>query len=67
MENIKIRDVQLSDAPYLLEIFDDPRLHFWKSIPKTLKEEKIWIKQQSAYRRKNIERNYSIVYNKQIV
>ena len=67
MDRIGIRNLQLRDAKYFLEIFNDPKFYFWKYRPKTLAEEKAWIKKQTEYRKENIERNYTILYDKKIV
>jgi len=67
MSKVEIRDMKLGDAKWFLEIFNDPKFYFRKYRPQTLAEEKTWIKKQSTNRKKNIEWNYTIRYDKTIV
>jgi len=67
MKKVEIRYVQLRDAKDFLEIFNDPKFYFRKYRPQTLTEEKTRIRKQSENRKKNIERNYTILYGQKIV
>jgi ribosomal-protein-alanine N-acetyltransferase len=61
--NVEIRPQRVSDAKRYFEILSSPNFHYLPAKPKTLEEERCFLKLNSEKRRNGTEFNFSIIYN----
>jgi ribosomal-protein-alanine N-acetyltransferase len=61
--NVEIRPQRVSDAKRYFEILSSPNFHYLPAKPKTLAEERCFLKLNSEKRRNGTEFNFSIIYN----
>ena len=61
--NVEIRLQRVSDAKRYFEILSSPNFHYLPAKPKTLEEERCFLRLNSEKRRNGTEFNFSIIYN----
>ena len=61
--NVQIRPQRISDAKRYFEILSSPNFHYLPAKPKTLEEERQFLRLNSEKRRNGTEFNFSIIYN----
>ncbi len=67
MPKVSIRYQQVKDAKRLFEIVKNPNFLYFNISPKTVEEEKIWLKKNPQRRKDNYEWNYTILYGDKVV
>ena len=67
MPKIKIRPQKLSDAERFYEILTNPNFIYFGARPKSLADEKKWLKKSMQRKEKEANRNYSIIFNGKMV
>lgn len=67
MKKVEIRYQRISDAKRFYEILNNPNFIYFSSKPKSIEAEKKWLKENSQKRKKNLEYNFTILYNNQLV
>ena len=61
--NVEIRPQRISDAKRYFEILSSTNFHYLPAKPKTLEEERCFLRLNSEKRRNGTEFNFSIIYN----
>lgn len=67
MSHIKIRPQQIKDAKRFFEILTNPNFIFFGANPKSIEDEKKFLRLNAKKRKKNIEHNFTILLGKKIV
>jgi ribosomal-protein-alanine N-acetyltransferase len=67
MPKITIRYQKVIDAKRFYEILNNPNFVFITAKPKTIQEEKDWLKNNPAWRKNNAVWNYSILFDNLVV
>lgn len=67
MPKISIRYQLVSDAKRFYEILNNPNFIFFTAKPKTVRDEKNWLRGNAKRRKDSTEWNYTILYDNQIV
>ena len=67
MMKIEIRPQRVSDAKKFLEILSNPHFIYFPAKPKTLEEEKSFLRLNREKRKNNVEFNFSIIYDGSLV
>ena len=67
MPKVELRPQRVSDAKRFFAILHNSGFRFFTPGPKTLEEEKKFLRKNAEKRRKNIEHNYTIFYDKSVV
>ncbi|MBU0618721.1 GNAT family N-acetyltransferase [Patescibacteria group bacterium] len=67
MPKIKLRLQRVSDAKRFFEILNSPNFTYFNVKPKSIEDEKNWLKQNSKRRKNNTEWNYTILFDDEIV
>ncbi len=61
--NVEIRPQRVSDVKRYFEILSSPNFHYLPAKPKTLEEERCFLRLNAEKRRNGTEFNFSIIYN----
>ena len=64
---ISIRYQQVGDARRFFEILNSPNFHYFPAKPKTIKEEREFLRKNGEWRRSGEQLNYSILMNRKVV
>ena len=64
---IKIRYQKLSDAKRFYEILNNPKFIYFSAKPKSVAAERKWLKETIQKRKNNLEHNFAIILNNQLV
>lgn len=67
MGKVTIRYQRISDAKRFHEILRNPNFIYFEAKPKSVEDEKKWLYKNPSKRKKNIEYNYSIIYDNKVV
>ncbi|MFP4403272.1 MAG: GNAT family N-acetyltransferase [Candidatus Woesearchaeota archaeon] len=67
MAKIKLRNQRVSDAKKFYEILNNPNFFYLDIKPKSIEDEKEWLRKNATKRKNNFEYNYTILYNNKIV
>jgi len=67
MRKLKLRYQRVSDAKAFYRILKNPNFKYFSGVPKSLKDEIKFLKQNAEKRRKNIEHNFTILIDGSIV
>ena len=67
MPKVSIRYQRVADAERFFEILNNPRFIYWRTVPKTLDDERKWLEENSQRRKKNIAWNLSVLYGGKVV
>ena len=66
MKKVEIRYQKLSDAKKFFEILNNPNFIYFSSKPKSVEDEKEWLKQNAKKKKNNVEHNFTILYNNKL-
>ncbi|MBD3310396.1 GNAT family N-acetyltransferase [Candidatus Woesearchaeota archaeon] len=64
---MKIRPQRVSDAKRFFDILNSDKFHYFGYRPKSLEEEIEYLKSMPERRRKNLQHNYTVVYDGKVV
>lgn len=64
---LKIRPQKVSDAKRFYEILSNPNFIYFSAAPKSLADEKKYLKENKKRRKNNTGWNYTILYNNEII
>ncbi len=64
---IEIRYQKVSDAKRFYEILNNPNFIYFSAKPKSVEDEKKWLKENTIKRKKNLEYNFSILHKNQVI
>jgi len=67
MKHLEIRYQKVSDAKRFVEILSHPDFIYFPAKPKTIEEEKVFLRQNREKRRNNTEHNFSVIYKGRLV
>jgi ribosomal-protein-alanine N-acetyltransferase len=67
MVRIELRKQRVSDAKRFYEILNNPNFLYFPAKPQSLEEEKEFLRKNSEKRKKNIEYNFAIMYEKDVI
>jgi len=67
MPKIKLRWQKVSDAKRFYEILNNPNFIYFGTRPKSIADERKWLKGNAKRRKENISWNYTIIYGKEVV
>lgn len=67
MGKLELRYQRVGDAKKFYEILNNPNFLYFSAKPKSIEEEKEFLKGTQQKRRNNFEHNFTILYNKKIV
>lgn len=64
---IELRLQKITDAKRFYEILSNSNFTYFYVQPKSVKDEKVWLKENPKRRKNNTEWNFTILYNKKVV
>jgi ribosomal-protein-alanine N-acetyltransferase len=67
MIHIELRKQRVSDAKRFYEILNNPNFLYFPAKPQSLEEEKEFLRKNPEKRKKNIEYNFAIMYEKDVI
>ncbi len=67
MKKVKLRYQKISDAKRFFEILNNPNYIYFSAKPKTIEEERKFLRANLQKRKNNLEYNYTILYGGQMV
>ena len=67
MPKVELRFQKISDAKRFYEILSNPNFIYFTADPKSVEDEIKWLKKVSEKRKINLEHNYTILYDGEIV
>jgi len=67
MKKIKLRHQKISDARRFYEILSNPNFIYFQAKPKSIEDEKTFLRENASKRKKKIEYNYAIILENEVV
>ena len=67
MPKIKLRPQKVGDAKRFYEILNNPNFIYFEARPKSIADERKWLRENAKRRKDNISWNYAIIYGEQVV
>ncbi len=67
MTQVQLRNQRLSDGRRFYEILNSPKFKYFAAKPKSVEDERKWLEGNAEKRKKNLEYNFSILYEGKLV